>query len=97
MESGVVLLRGAIGGPGAQAECDVLAWKAAAPGAHPYARFKVVDAPRHLPDGSYTVSFDGLSFSTRKTEGWWSMEYLAESHEAPVPMPDSAVAPAFAS
>ena len=73
----VVLLPGIITGLGRNADCEVLAWKAADRPADAFSQFKIVTAPRHLPDGSYTVTFNGQAFSTTKEQGWWTMEKLA--------------------
>lgn len=106
MVGGVILLRGTVSGPNQkpnqksdeQAECDVLAWRAADHAPQPYARFKIVAAPRHLPDGTYTVTFGGQEYRTRKTAGWWSMEVLeATAAEAVTEsVAESVAAPALA-
>lgn len=72
----VVLLPGVVSGLGSEVDCKVMAWRAEDAAPHGYSRFKVVAAPRHLPDGSYTVTFSGCAFSTRKQSGWWIMESL---------------------
>lgn len=78
MMGSVVLLRGVVSGLGHEVHCAVLAWREAAhDAAHGFSRFKVVEAPRHLPDGSYTVTFSGRAFSTKKEAGWWAMESVA--------------------
>jgi hypothetical protein len=77
MMGSVVLLRGVISGLGHEVHCAVLAWKAVTHSAQGIARFKVVEAPRHLPDGAYTVTFDGRAFPTSKEAGWWAMESVA--------------------
>jgi len=77
MVSGVVLLPGVVCGSDSEADCEVLAWKAEDRTPHGYSQFKVVTAPRHLPDGCYTVTFNGIAFSTTKQSGWWIMESLS--------------------
>lgn len=54
-----------------------MAWKTADHEDQAFSQFKIVAAPRHLPDGSYTVEFGGVSLPTRKESGWWTMESLA--------------------
>lgn len=71
------MISGVVSGSGSDVDCEVLAWKAEDQRPHSYSRFKVVSAPRHLPDGPYTVTFSGRAFSTTKQAGWWIMELLS--------------------
>lgn len=69
----VVLIRGVIRGMGHESFCEMLAWKELFPG-NPrpiYTTCSVITAPAGLPDGSYTVTFDGHVVSATRQGGLW--------------------------
>jgi hypothetical protein len=53
--------------------CEMLAMKEAESekGLAVFSRCSVIDAPMDLPDGDYTVSFNGCVVSARKEAGLW--------------------------
>src|SRR5580704_14915620 len=69
----VVLIHGLLRGMESEAACEMLAMKEAESGKGPvlYSRCSVIDAPMDLPDGDYTVSFNGCVVSARKEGGLW--------------------------
>jgi hypothetical protein len=69
----VVLFKGVLLDTGR--ECEVLAWKDAI-GGPTYSQCRVIDAPSDLPDGDYTLRFDGRIVPARKRSGYWLMETL---------------------
>jgi hypothetical protein len=56
-----------------EAPCEMLAMKEAESEKGPvlFSRCSVIDAPMDLPDGEYTVSFNGCVVSARKDAGLW--------------------------
>jgi len=72
---GASIVRGELEGMGHAAHCEVLAWKGAV---HSCSRFRVIEAPRQLPDGRYILTMNGRSYPTQKQNGWWTMEELSD-------------------
>jgi hypothetical protein len=56
-----------------EAPCEMLAMKEWESETSPalFSRCSVIDAPMDLPDGDYTVSFNGCVVSARKEAGLW--------------------------
>jgi hypothetical protein len=81
----VVLIHGLLQGNGRQESCEMLAMRdvSAASGPVVYSRCSVIDAPQDIPDGDYTVTFDGYIVPARKQSGLW--------------IPDEATAASFGS
>ncbi len=75
--SSVVLLKAQLLGHGRDAACDVLAWQNEPGSEFAYRQFRVIDAPGDLPDGDYTITFEGRSYSTRKQQGQWAMQKVS--------------------
>jgi hypothetical protein len=75
----VVLIHGLLRGMEREATCEMLAMKEAESGRGPvlYSRCSVIDAPMDLPDGDYTVSFNGCVVSARKEGGLWMPDEVA--------------------
>lgn len=72
--SSVVLLRGQLIGMGREVACDLLAWRASAVPEAPFVRVQVLDAPSDLPDGPYSVTVEGRTFSIRKVRNQWPVQ-----------------------
>jgi hypothetical protein len=72
----VVLIRGKLRGLGRDSECEMLAMKDRAAGAaRPvYSLCSVITAAPDLPDGEYTVEFDGQMVRARREGGLWLPE-----------------------
>lgn len=76
----VVLIRGLLKGAQNEVRCELLAmkeWRRNSTQVR-YSRCCVLDAPSELPDGEYTVLFDGHSVSAVKQGGLWLPEDRAE-------------------
>ena len=56
---------------------------ATASGLAVYSRCSVIDAPPDLPDGEYTVSFDGYIVLARKDAGLWVPDGATAAIAAP--------------
>ncbi len=69
----VVLIHGLLKGMGREVPCEMLAMKESVSGTSSavYSRCSVIDAPQDLPDGDYTVVFNGSIVSARKEGGLW--------------------------
>lgn len=69
----VVLIHGLLRGMGHEGACEMLAIRESQTGGGSpvYSRCSVIDAPAGLPDGDYTVAFDGLLVPTKKESGLW--------------------------
>lgn len=69
----VVLIRGLLRGMGHEVPCEMLAIKESQSGGRgaAYSRCSVIEAPGDLPDGDYTVAFDGGLVTTKKEAGLW--------------------------
>jgi hypothetical protein len=72
----VVLIRGLLKGMQREAPCEMLAILETQrdTGQAVYSRCSVIDAPMDLPDGDYTVAFDGYIVAARKEAGLWIPE-----------------------
>jgi hypothetical protein len=72
----VVLIRGLLRGMGREVPCEMLAIREShsQTGQAVYSRCSVIDAPMDLPDGVYTVAFNGYTVSARKEAGLWMPE-----------------------
>ncbi|HTW47542.1 MAG TPA: hypothetical protein VMD92_06325 [Acidobacteriaceae bacterium] len=72
----VVLICGVLRGMGHEAGCEMVAIKDKPPDSpRPiYSRWSVIDAPRDLPDGRYTVSFENYTVPVRREGGLWLAE-----------------------
>jgi hypothetical protein len=69
----VVLIRGVLRGMGREAPCEMLAIQETQPETAQavYFRCSVIDAPMELPDGDYTLAFNGHAVAARKEGGLW--------------------------
>jgi hypothetical protein len=69
----VVMIHGLLRGMEREAPCEMLAMKEAESERGPviFSRCSVIDAPMDLPDGDYTVAFNGCVVSARKEAGLW--------------------------
>jgi hypothetical protein len=69
----VVLIHGWLQGNGRQEPCEMLAMRdvPAVPGPAVFSRCSVMEAPLDLPDGDYTVTFEGYIVPARKEAGLW--------------------------
>ncbi|MFZ0274718.1 MAG: hypothetical protein WB524_13815 [Acidobacteriaceae bacterium] len=69
----VVLIHGLLKGMGREEPCEMLAMKESQSeaGAANYFRCSVIDAPQDLPDGTYSVAFNGYVVFARKEGGLW--------------------------
>lgn len=79
-----------------EVRCEMLAMKESLrdTGQVLYSRCCVLDAPSDVPDGSYTVFFDGHCVSAVRQDGLW----LPEDRAEPLPpeaRPDAGQAPPF--
>jgi hypothetical protein len=81
----VVLIQGLLRGMGREAPCEMLAIRESQSGKNlpSYTRCSVIEAPRDLPDGDYTVTFSAYSVSARKEAGLWVPEGAASSAPEP--------------
>jgi hypothetical protein len=70
-----VIVRGMLQGMGREMPCDLIAWRSPRASAG-YSQVRVIDAAPDLPDGTYTITFEGYTVSTQKRGGWWRMEAL---------------------
>lgn len=72
----VVLIHGLLRGMGREESCEMLAIKESdRGGGQPiYSRCGVIDAPPDLPDGDYTVSFNGYAVPAKREGGLWIPE-----------------------
>jgi hypothetical protein len=75
----VVLLHGTLMGYGMMADCEVLARKATTddsngllPRPYVFTDCSVIGTPTDLPDGEYTISFEGFCFTAICHHGQWS-------------------------
>lgn len=68
-----VFLNGKLTGMGREAPCTISAIKVSLPGTAEYAytRCEVYRAPDDLPEGTYTIEFDGQSEQLKKSGGFW--------------------------
>lgn len=73
---GFTLIDGVLSGYGIDACCKVLASADASDSIGIRCEFMVVEAPRNLPDGIYTVSFNRHTAMTRKLDGMWLSEVV---------------------
>ena len=71
MTQTVVLLPGRIKGLGHEVKCEVLARRHFSS----YKDCSVICDLDHLPDGEYTVEFDGHSFIAIRHDGIWLSSY----------------------
>jgi hypothetical protein len=69
----VVLIHGLLRGMGREVSCEMLAIRDSQSEKSPavYSRCSVIEAPRDLPDGDYTVMFSGYTVSAKKEGGLW--------------------------
>ena len=69
----VVLVHGVLRGMGQEVPCELLAIREApSAGAPPiFSRCNVIEAPREMPDGDYTVTFSGYIVPARREGGLW--------------------------
>lgn len=69
----VVLIQGLLTGMGREAPCVMLALKdsPSSTSTPVFSRCSVVEAPPDLPDGLYTVTFNGYTVPARKESGLW--------------------------
>jgi hypothetical protein len=72
------IVRGELDGMGHSVRCEVLTWEGAGRPSLTYSKFRVIEAPLHLPDGRYTLTLNGRSYKTDKQNGWWAMEVLSD-------------------
>jgi hypothetical protein len=72
----VVLIHGVLRGMGHEAGCDMVAIKESQPDDRSpvYSRWSVLDAPRDLPDGRYTVLCEDRAIPVRREGGLWLAE-----------------------
>jgi hypothetical protein len=77
----VVLIHGLLRGMGHEADCEMVAIRDTLSSSRPsvYTRWSVLDAPDDLPDGCYTVCFDGRAVPVRREGGLWL------ANEPPIP------------
>jgi len=57
-------------------DCALLTWKEFSTTGRVYTRCKIVDEPKELPDGPYSLTFAGHTVQTRKFEGNWMLTFL---------------------
>lgn len=76
MVKSIVRVRGVLRGMACVADCALLTWKESSTSGRVYTRCKIVDEPGELPDGPYTLSFNGHEVPTRKFEGHWMLTFL---------------------
>lgn len=70
----IVLLQGKLDGLGHEAQCELLAREIAADAAFgkcPYSDFAVLTSSPTLPDGEYTVFFEGYFATAKRQRGHW--------------------------
>jgi hypothetical protein len=65
---------------GYEVPCEMLAMRdsQAQSGEVDYSRCSVIDAPPELPDGEYTVMFNGYIVPARKEAGLWVPDEIAD-------------------
>jgi hypothetical protein len=73
-DHGFVTVSGRLVGMGQDVACTVFAQKLAIPGfdTYNYARAHIVDHPTHLPDGIYSVTFDGTTLRVQRQNCAWT-------------------------
>lgn len=81
-EGAIVLLHASINGMGLEADCDVLVRKADASGHSVYSECSVINAPADLPDGSYSVIFDGHFAKAKREHGVWLLREPVSRHRS---------------
>jgi hypothetical protein len=59
-----------------EADCKILAWKEPVASGNVYCQFMIIEALHSLPDGFYTVAFDGYVVPATKRDGLWLSELL---------------------
>ncbi|HTV14377.1 MAG TPA: hypothetical protein VME68_06660 [Acidobacteriaceae bacterium] len=69
----IVLMDGVLRGMGREAHCEMIVFKDTDPDTRQptYSRWSVLDAPRDLPDGLYTVWCDDQQVPVRCEGGLW--------------------------
>jgi hypothetical protein len=76
MVKSIVRVRGILRGMNCTADCALLMWKEFSTTGRVFTRCRIVDDPKGLPDGPYTLSFAGHEVQTRKFEGNWMLTFL---------------------
>lgn len=66
----MVLLQGKLFGAGLEAKCELVARQVSAASGGPYEDCAVVSSPA-LPDGEYTVFFEGYFATAKRMRGHW--------------------------
>jgi len=68
-----VVIQGRLRGMGYAVPCMLVAVKVTLPSLDmfEYVKCEVVNAPAHLPDGQYEVSFEGRAMEVQKLDGRW--------------------------
>lgn len=76
----VVLIHGLLAGMGYEVPCELLALRESQPGSGQvvYSRCSVIEAPSHLPNGDYTVTFGSYIVPARKEAGLWVPDEIAD-------------------
>jgi hypothetical protein len=57
-------------------DCEVLASRQMTKDGPVYIEYRVIDAQSDIPDGDYTLRFEGRTVPTRKRKGHWMMDTL---------------------
>jgi len=69
----VLILNGELQGMGRNEGCLILATKVSLPGInqYEYAKVSIHRAPADLPDGTYTITYDGRTAQLKKQGEFW--------------------------
>lgn len=70
------VVRAVLRGMGRETECNLTLWTEQSLSGRKFTRCRISGEPGDLPDGSYTVSFEGHTVFTRKWSGEWMLNFL---------------------
>lgn len=63
-------------GMGVEVECILETWKERSSSGRVFTRCRVVEDPPNLPDGTYEVTINDQTFTTKRWSGAWDLIYL---------------------
>jgi len=70
------VVRGIVRGMGSESECTLTLWTEHSLSGRRFTRCRISGESLNLPDGSYTVSFEGHTLFTRRWLGEWMLNFL---------------------
>ena len=74
----VVRLGAMVRGMGVEASCILETWQERSSSGRVFTRCRMAGDPANLPDGTYEVTIDGQTFSTKRWSGAWDLIYLPQ-------------------